>query len=104
MRPKTNGKLKLFIDSSDNQKTIIKIGDFSLVENYDQPSQQKILTVIDKLLKQRKLAINQIGQITVNTGPGSYTGLRVGCAVANALAWGLGIKVNGKKSVEPKYE
>lgn len=39
--------------------------------------------------------------IEVETGPGSFTGLRVGVSVANALGFALGIPVNGKK-VETK--
>lgn len=35
--------------------------------------------------------------IELETGPGSFTGLRVGVAVANALAYALNIPVNGKK-------
>ncbi len=35
--------------------------------------------------------------IEVETGPGSFTGLRVGVSVANALGFSLGLKVNGKK-------
>ena len=35
--------------------------------------------------------------IEVETGPGSFTGIRIGVAVANALAYSLGIPVNGRK-------
>ncbi len=35
--------------------------------------------------------------IEVETGPGSFTGLRVGVSVANALGYSLNIPVNGKK-------
>lgn len=35
--------------------------------------------------------------IEVEKGPGSFTGLRVGVSVANALGLALGIAVNGKK-------
>ncbi len=35
--------------------------------------------------------------IEVEKGPGSFTGLRVGVSVANALGFALGIPVNGKK-------
>lgn len=38
--------------------------------------------------------------IEVETGPGSFTGLRVGVSVANALGFSLGIPVNGKKLEE----
>lgn len=34
--------------------------------------------------------------IEVETGPGSFTGIRVGVSVANALGYSLGIPVNGK--------
>src|SRR3989344_1792281 len=35
--------------------------------------------------------------VEVEKGPGSFTGLRVGVSVANALGFSLGIPVNGKK-------
>lgn len=55
-----------------------------------------------------------ITAIEVNTGPGSFTGTRVGVAVANALGFALDIPVNGSprspreagkkgKIVLPKY-
>ena len=53
--------------------------------------------------------IKDISEIEVNTGPGSFTGLRVGVSIANALGWALGIPVNGKdlkkgEVVDIKYE
>ncbi len=36
-------------------------------------------------------------EIRVNTGPGSFTGLRVGASIANALGFLLKISVNSKK-------
>ena len=49
---------------------------------------------------------NGIDAIEVNAGPGSFTGLRVGASIANALSFALGIPVNGKplgEIVEPRY-
>ena len=62
-----------------------------------------------KIIKKAGTSINRINEIKVNLGPGSFTGLRVGVAVANALGWALKIPVNGKRITKgevviPKYD
>lgn len=104
MSAKTKEELKLFIDTGNNKKTIVKLGDKEIVEKYDNPREQRLLELIDKAVKKVGIKKKDISGIKINTGPGSYTGLRVGCSVANTLAWALNIKVNGEDRVEPKYE
>jgi tRNA threonylcarbamoyladenosine biosynthesis protein TsaB len=58
---------------------------------------QVLLHLIQELLSEADMELKDLTEITVATGPGSYTGLRVGVAVANALGYSLGIPVNGKK-------
>ncbi len=58
---------------------------------------QVLLPLIEKLLEVSKLEPKDLKGIEVTTGPGSFTGLRVGVSVANALGYSLGIPVNGKK-------
>ncbi len=68
---------------------------------------QAVLPLIDKILKINNLKLKDINEIKVNTGPGSFTGLRVGISIANALGFFLKISINGKKVgelVEPKYK
>lgn len=68
---------------------------------------QALLALIDKILKVNNLKLEDISEIKVNTGPGSFTGLRVGISVANALGFFLKIPINRKKFgelVEPKYK
>jgi len=100
----------LLIDTADNKK--IKIGlkidgkVFYLNSNPTALKSQVVLILIDKLLKKHGLQIKDVTQIEVNLGPGSFTGVRVGASVANALGFSLKIPVNGKKVgdfVEPLY-
>lgn len=93
----------LSIDTTDNLKTIIKLGDFSISKSYSHPSSQEVLILIDKLIKKSGIKLIQITAIKVNNKLGSYTGTRVGVAIANALGWGLGLKVNGKRSEDIIY-
>ncbi len=50
---------------------------------------------IQEALDARQKTLNDIGGIVVYKGPGSFTGLRIGMSVANALAYSLGISVAG---------
>jgi len=89
----------LYIDTSVREE--IKVGidiDGKLYEKRAKNlKSQETLPLIEKLLKEKKIKLNQINEIKVNTGPGSFTGLRVGVAIANALGFSLKIPVNGKK-------
>lgn len=98
---------KLYFDTSDNTKTIVKLLEGSkmieevIVKNGQRHS-QILLPTIEKLLKKYKIKVNDLSKVDVNQGPGSYTGLRVGIAVANALAWTLGLK-RIKDLIKPDY-
>jgi L-threonylcarbamoyladenylate synthase len=96
-----NINIKLLIDTADNKKNIVGLRidgkKYLLVENVELNRTQKILPMIDKILKEHKIEIGNISGIEVNLGPGSYTGLRVGLAIANALSFVLKIPINGKK-------
>ena len=67
---------------------------------------QVLLPMIAKILKKNKANFSDLTAVEVNVGPGSFTGTRVGVAVANALGFALNIPVNGKKGkiVTPIYE
>ena len=68
---------------------------------------QTILPMIEKFLKKYSLKPEDLTEIKVNTGPGSFTGLRVGLAIVNALSFVLGVPVNDKKVGEiilPMYK
>jgi len=97
----------LYIDTSDNTKTIVGLDEVRLEKPSGPDKSQQVLNLINQILKKNKKTLKEITAIKVETGPGSFTGLRVGLAVANALGWALKIPVNNKKPgqpVEPKYE
>lgn len=58
---------------------------------------QVLLPLIMKLLRTTNYELQALKGIEVETGPGSFTGLRVGISVANVLGFFLKIPVNGKK-------
>ena len=101
--------MKLYIDTSDSE--VIKVGLDGKIheEAAKKEKSQKLLPTIVKLLEEKGKKVADITEIEVNTGPGSFTGLRVGVSVANALGWALGVPVNKKdlesgESVEIDYE
>lgn len=48
---------------------------------------------IDALLKDQHKTLQNIDGIVVFKGPGSFTGLRIGITVANALAYSIGVPI-----------
>lgn len=95
----------LTIDSTNREKVTISLDNKKITEEQKLGS-QVLLPQIIKVLKKKKASFADISKIKVNTGPGSFTGTRVGVAVANALGFALNIPVNGKKGkiAVPKYE
>jgi tRNA threonylcarbamoyladenosine biosynthesis protein TsaB len=56
---------------------------------------EELLPRTDALLRATGLALTDLGGIVVGTGPGAFTGMRVGIATAKGLAWGLHIPIAG---------
>ena len=48
---------------------------------------------IDEILNKSSISYGSLEAIAVYKGPGSFTGLRIGMSVANALAYGLGLPI-----------
>jgi L-threonylcarbamoyladenylate synthase len=94
-------KAILYIDTSDNRKIEIGIEIEGKKYIYTKPltikKREAVLSMIEVVLQKHNLEINDLSRIKVNTGPGSFTGLRVGIAVANALGTLLKIPINEKK-------
>jgi len=92
----------LIIDTRSNEKTIITVvSDGMKTEESLQTNHihsQAVLPLIEKLLTKEHLSLSDIRHIEVPVDTGSYTGRRVGVAIATTLGHLLKIPVNTMKS------
>ncbi len=56
-----------------------------------QSASSQLAPIIDQLLKDSKISSKEINAVAVASGPGSYTGLRIGVATAKGLCFALQI-------------
>ena len=52
---------------------------------------EQLTLLIDKVAKQSGIELSQLSAVSVASGPGSYTGLRIGLSTAKGLCYALGI-------------
>lgn len=87
--------ITLAIDSSSQAGSVAVARDGNLLGeffiNNKTTHSQTILPMIDHLLSIVDLTINEIDVIAVTSGPGSFTGLRIGLATVKGLAYSRNI-------------
>lgn len=95
-------KPKIIIDTTIQNRVTINLVDGTGKNNelvYERIKSQSALPIIEKLLKLNSLRASDLKSINVMTGPGSFTGIRVGIVIAKTLALILGITVNQTHAV-----
>lgn len=94
----------LGIDTSTMVASVAVIEDNQLVCEYTintkKTHSQKLMPMIENMLKESDLNINDIDLIGICVGPGSFTGLRIGMATAKAIAHVNNIPIVGVTSLE----
>ena len=76
-------------------------GKATVVENRaKQNHSEHVLPMIDNLLGTNELSVGDIDLIGFGAGPGSFTGVRLACSVAQGLAFGIDIPVVPVPSLE----
>lgn len=68
---------------------------FNRFEVCPQQHSQRILPMIDEVLKEAKVTLQDLDYLAFGRGPGSFTGVRIATGVLQGLALGTGHKVVG---------
>lgn len=96
--------ISLFIDTSVFIPTISIIKDDKILFQYHEEIKNdmssKIFPIIDRALTNINLQLNSIDKIFVVTGPGSFTGVRIGVTIAKTLGWALKRDIIALSSLE----
>ena len=99
--------MKLYLDTS-TPTTILKLDDTTYEWESGRDLAEGLLLFIKNKLSENQKDFNDISEITFMSGPGSFTGLRIGAAVVNTLATSLNIPLkdhrgNLHKIILPEY-
>lgn len=81
--------MKLYLDTTSNKQTTVKLDDLEITNESGVWKSQVVLPMIEELLMKKKAVLKDITEIEVAVGQGSYTGIRVGISVAQALRYAL---------------
>lgn len=66
----------------------------------EQSHASKLAVLVDEVIKESAIKLNQLTAVAVSSGPGSYTGLRIGTSTAKGLCFALDIPLLSIGSLE----
>lgn len=67
------------------------LGEFSL--NHKKTHSEKLMPAIEMLLAELNLKASNLDLVCISEGPGSYTGIRIGAAIAKSIAYAVDIPI-----------
>ena len=67
------------------------LGEYTL--NHKKTHSEKLMPLIEDLMKDLQLKISDMDYIAISRGPGSYTGLRIGAAIGKSMAYAGGMEI-----------
>lgn len=95
---------KLFISTYSELITIGLFKDNTLIMQKEKESEKShsiyLVPMIDEVLKENNIECQDLSEILVVNGPGSFTGIRLGVTVAKTLAYTLNIPIKTISSIE----
>lgn len=94
----------LGIETSTPAGSIALIDEEEIISEYTYQGKLEhstwLIPAIDTVLKDAGLSVREIEGIAVSSGPGSFTGLRIGVSTAKGLAYGLNIPLVGISTLD----
>ncbi|SHH48102.1 tRNA threonylcarbamoyladenosine biosynthesis protein TsaB [Sporobacter termitidis DSM 10068] len=94
----------LAIESSAKSASVAVCEDRALLTQYFQSTglthSRTLLKMAEDMLKNADLSIRGMDVVAVASGPGSFTGIRIGVSAAIGLAWGADLPVCGVSTLE----
>ncbi len=94
----------LLIDTTTSNITVSILDNLNILSQYHEyinlDIASKIITIIDNCLTNSNLKMQDIDNIYVVNGPGSFTGIRIGVTIGKVIAWSLNKKIIPISSLE----
>lgn len=76
--------MKMFLDTSTDT-VILRLDEKEYQETFGHDMAEKLLGFIHEKLQENGKDFKDITEIEFNSGPGSFTGLRIGASIVNVL-------------------
>ncbi len=87
----------LFINTTEFNKLQLALISNGTVKSFEQElafnENYRTLELLEKFLKKNKVSFNDIAKVVACSGPGSFTGIRVGLSMAQAFGFAKNIPI-----------
>jgi tRNA threonylcarbamoyladenosine biosynthesis protein TsaB len=93
----------LAVDTSTEACSVaLQIGNETIAQYADEPRSHSrlLMPMVQQVLAEAQIKVNQLDAIGVSIGPGSFTGLRIGFAAVQGMAYGAEIPVTPVSTLE----
>lgn len=94
----------LGIESASLQGGVALVGKEGLIAEYilnvEATYAERLMPAVDRVLQDARLTIPEVDGLAVSTGPGSFTGLRIGLSTVKGLALATGKPVAGVPTLQ----
>jgi tRNA threonylcarbamoyladenosine biosynthesis protein TsaB len=97
----------LAFDTSTRWLTVACVNGSQWIERAElagQAHSQRLLPLVDEVLSEAQLALADLDGLAFGAGPGSFTGVRIACGVAQGLALGADLRVVPVSTLEALAE